>query len=146
LPSALVRDAEKERTKMSERVPVREDVFIEEADGWKLIGNKCKSCGQIFFPKAKKVCLNCSHEELQDIKLSSRGKLYSYTTVQVPTLHFNPPYAVGYVTLNDKVRIFTQLEEVKDKPFKINMEMELMIDKLWEQGDKDIIGYKFKPV
>jgi uncharacterized OB-fold protein len=28
----------------------------------------------------------------------------------------------------------------------VGMEMELVIEKLWEEGDKEIIGYKFKPV
>ena len=131
---------------MSESVPVRKDLFIEGSDGWRLIGNKCKSCGQIFFPKTEMMCLNCGHEELEEMQLSPKGKLYSYTISGVPAQHYKPPYAIGYVVLDDKVRVFSQLEEVKDKPFAVDMEMELVIDKLWEAGEKEIIGYKFKPV
>jgi uncharacterized OB-fold protein len=131
---------------MPQRVPVKKDLFIEGADGWNLIGNKCKACGQAFFPKAKTICLNCYNQEMEDIQFSRRGKLYSYTTAEVPSDHFAPPYIVGYVILNPKVRIFSQLEVVKDKPFKIGMEMEMVIGKVWEEDGKDVIGYRFKPV
>jgi len=43
---------------MADVVPVREGIFAEDAEGAKLLGNKCKSCGQLFFPKAK-FCLTC---------------------------------------------------------------------------------------
>jgi uncharacterized OB-fold protein len=131
---------------MSQRVAVKKDLFIEGADGWKLIGNKCKACGQVFFPKAETICLNCYKEELEDIQFGQRGKLYSFTTSQIPSEHFAPPDTVGYVILDKKVRVFTQLEVVEGKPFKIGMEMELVIDKLWEEEGKDVIGYRYKPV
>jgi len=131
---------------MSQRVPVKKDLFIEAADGWRLIGNKCTACGTAFFPKVTTICLNCYNEELEDIQFSRKGKLYSFTTAEVPSDHFAPPYIVGYVILDKKVRVFAQLEVVNDKPFKIGMEMELVIGKLWEEDGKDIIGYKFKPV
>jgi uncharacterized OB-fold protein len=131
---------------MSERVPVKKDLFIETADGWRLIGNKCKACGQVFFPKVKAICLNCHNKELEDIQLPPRGELYSFTTAQVPSDHFDPPYIVGYIMLEKNVRVFSQLEVAKDKPLKIGMEMELMMGKLWEEEGKDVFGYKFKPV
>jgi uncharacterized protein len=131
---------------MSEKVPIKDGLFVEGRDGWKLIGNKCKSCGQIFFPKAETICLNCCHEELEDIQLGPKGKLYSYTTSYVPAQHYKPPYMIGYVILNGNVRVFSQLMEIKDKPFEVDMEMELVIDKLWEEDGKEVIGYKFKPV
>jgi uncharacterized protein len=131
---------------MSEKVPVREGLFIEDDGGASLIGNKCKSCGQVFFPKAKPICLNCCGDQLEELLLNSRGKLYSYTVSQVPSWNFMPPYTVGYVELPENIRVFTQLKAVDDKPFKIGMEMELFIDKLWEKDGKDIFGYKYRPL
>jgi len=64
----------------------------------------------------------------------------------MPSMHFEPPYAIGYVVLPEGVRIFAPLEIVEGKPFEIDMEMEVVIEKLWQEDDNEIIGYKFKPV
>ena len=56
------------------------------------------------------------------------------------------PKNYPYQVLEEKVRVFSQLEVPKDKPLKIGMEMELIMGKLWEEDGKDVFGYKFKPV
>lgn len=130
---------------MANRVPIREDAFMEGPTGGILLGNKCKSCGQVFFPKAV-FCLTCLNEDMEDLKLSRKGKLYSYTIVHMPSMHFQPPYAIGYVVLPEGVRIFAPLEIVEGKSFQIDMEMEVIIDKLWQEDDNEVIGYRFKAV
>jgi len=129
---------------MTERIPIREDSFIEGPEGGILLANRCKSCGQVYFPKAV-FCLTCFNEEMQESKLSRRGKLYSYTIGRMPASHFQPPYAIGYVDMPEGVRIFAPLKMMEDKPFSIGMDMEVVIEKLWQEGDKEVIGYKFKP-
>ena len=131
---------------MSERIPVRKDLFIEDLDGWRLIGNKCTSCGQSYFPKVATSCLNCGKENLEDKKFSSHGTLYSYAPSNVPTQHFKPPFVIGYITLEDNVRVASQLVEAKGKPFKIGMQMEMLMDTLWTEGNVEVFGYKFKPI
>jgi uncharacterized OB-fold protein len=130
---------------MANRIPIREGVFMESPDGGTLLANKCKSCGQIFFPKAV-LCLSCFNEDMEELKLSRMGKLYSYTIGYMPSMHFEPPYAIGYVDMPEGVKIFAQLKMTTDKPFKIGMDMEVVIEKLWQEDDSEIIGYKFKPV
>jgi uncharacterized OB-fold protein len=130
---------------MSESVPIREGLFTVGSKGVTLLANKCQDCGQVFFPKAL-ICYSCFGNKMQDMTLSSRGKLYSYTTAYMPSTHFEPPYGVGYVDMPEGVRIFTPLKIVANKPFKVGMEMEVVIEKLWQEDDKEIIGYKFKPV
>lgn len=130
---------------MARRIPVKEGAFTEEAEGGVLLANRCKSCGRVFFPKVV-FCLSCFHENLEEMRLSRRGKLYSYTIGHMPSTHFMPPYAIGYVDMPEGVRIFAPLKMVADKPFKIGMEMEVVIEKLWQEGDDEVVGYKFKPV
>ena len=130
---------------MAEKVPVRQGLFAEEIDGGVLLANKCKSCGQVFFPRAI-FCLTCSHKELTELKLSHRGKLYSYTISHLPSAHFPAPYAIGFINMPEGIRIFSPLVIDDRKPFNVGMEMELIIEKLWEQGGKEISGYKFRPV
>lgn len=130
---------------MSERVPVRKDLFVEGPQGWQLIGSRCRSCGQPFFPKAKSICLNCEGEDLEETRIAPRGTLYSYAPSNVPTAHFRPPFIVGFVTLENGVRIASQLVEVEGKPFAIGMDMAMLMDTLWKEGDVEVFGYKFKP-
>ena len=130
---------------MAEKVPVREGTFIETSNGGALLANKCKSCGQIFFPKAQ-FCLSCFQEDVEEIILNRRGKLYSYVIAHMPSTHFEPPYAAGYVDLPEGVRIFAPLKMVEGRPFKVGMEMEVVIEKLWQEGDKEVIGYRFRAV
>lgn len=126
------------------RIPVKEGTF-EDAPGGSLLGNKCSKCGQVFYPKAP-FCFTCSNEDMKDIKLSRKAKLNSYTINRMPSAHFQPPQPVGYLDLPEKIRVFAPLVEVPDKPFKIGMEMEIVIDKLWQEGEDDVVGYRFKPV
>ena len=130
---------------MAEKIPVREGAFMEGPDGGILLANRCKSCHQIFFPKAL-FCLSCLAEDMEEVKLSRRGKLYSYTIGHMPSMHFQPPYAIGYVEMPEGVKIFAPLKMTEDRPLRIGMEMEVFIDKLWQEGDNEVIGYKFRAV
>jgi len=130
---------------MAERIPVREGAFTDSPEGGILLASRCKSCGRVFFPKVV-FCLDCFSELLEEIRLSRRGKLYSYTTGRMPSTHFQPPYAVGYVDMPEGPRVFAPLKMVETRPFKVGMDMEVVIEKLWQEGDNEIIGYRFKPV
>lgn len=130
---------------MTQRVPVKEGAFIESKEGGTLLASKCKNCGQIFFPKAK-ICYTCLGEDMEELRLSRRGKLYTFSIGRMPSIHFQPPYGIGYVDMPEGVRIFAPLGMVNDKPFKVGMDMEVSVEKLWQDGDKEVIGYKFNPV
>ena len=127
------------------RIPISDGVLTEGPDGGRLVANRCKSCGQVFFPKVDS-CFSCFGKDMEDIILGHRGKLYSYTIGYMPSMHFEPPYAIGYVDMPESVRIFAPLKMVKDKPFKVGMEMEVVIEELWREGEKQIIGYRFRPL
>jgi uncharacterized protein len=130
---------------MTEKVPIREGIFKEGPDGGRLIAGKCDSCGEVFFPSIDS-CLSCGHDTIVQTELDRKGRLFSYTIVQMPVANFSPPFAVGYVDLAEGIRIFSQLRMEKEKPFQIGMEMELEIDTLWKKEDNDIVGYRFSPV
>ena len=131
---------------VAEKVWIREGIVAEGPEGETLAGNPCKGCGQVFFPMAEKVCLYCLEGPLEDIPLSRKGKLCSYTVVHMPASGFQPPYAVGFVDLPEGVRVFTPLVMDEDKPFREGMEMEVRVGKLWEEEDKEVMGFKFAPV
>jgi uncharacterized OB-fold protein len=113
-----------------------------------LIGSQCPSCGEIFFP-ANPVCVNCQNQTMKDIKLSRRGKVWTYTTVMLapPQWYQGPvPFDLGYVELPEGVRIWTRLLGAEAGTFKIGQEVELDIDVMQEDGEgNEILGYCFVP-
>ena len=130
---------------MANVVPFWEGTFKEDARGGRLVGNKCKSCGKIYFPKAQ-FCFDCFDKGMEEVGLSRRGKLYSYTIGRMASTHFRPPYAVGLIDLPEGVRVFAPLIMTEDETYTIGMEMELVIEELWRENHNEIIGYKFKPM
>ena len=62
----------------------------------------------------------------------------------MPAFHFEAPYAIGWIELPEGVRVFSQLKGWEEKPLEVGMDMELEIDKLWEEESKEVIGYKFR--
>lgn len=130
---------------MTTKVPFKEGLFEEISGKGILLGCKCTKCGQVFFPK-KFVCLNCMSPDVEPISLSPRGKLYSFTTVYMASEHFQAPYAIGLIEIPEGIRIFSQIRGWQEQPLKIGMDMQMFIEKLWENEDKEVIGYVFRPV
>ena len=75
-----------------------------------LVGMRCSACRTKAFP-ARMVCSKCGAESgLEPVRLSSRGTLYTYSEVHVAPKDFPTPYVIGYVDLEDGVRVFGQVE------------------------------------
>lgn len=129
---------------MTTKVPFREGLFEKVSGQWTLVGCQCKQCGQIIFPN-RAACLNCLSQDLERLHLSRNGKLYSFTIVHMPSEHFEPPYAVGWIELPEGMRIFSQIRRWQEHPLEIGMDMELAVEKLWDEEEKEIIGYTFRP-
>ena len=136
-----------------EKVAVIEGLFTLDLEEPRLIGSKCTSCGTHFFPEA----ISCSNPECKDKKverafLSRRGKLYSYT-IQ----HYPPPppfqapepfvpYGIGLVELPEKIRVLGILAQVDPEKLKIGMELEVILDKVYDEEGKEVVTWKFRPV
>jgi hypothetical protein len=75
------------------RVPIVDGWFTTGADGASpaLLGNRCTSCGTVFFPKAAGFCRNpdCDGDAFDDVELSRTGTIWSYTDAQYQP---PPPY------------------------------------------------------
>ena len=130
---------------MKEKVHLREGLFEDKGKESALFAIKCQSCQQVFFP-ARKVCLNCFSSDLVQHRLSNVGKLYSFTIVHMTTKNYKAPYAIGWIELSDGTRLFTQIRGWQDRALKTGMPMQLSIETLWEEEDREIIGYVFRPV
>lgn len=127
-----------------------EGYWTVEKDGLHLIGSHCKKCQQNYFPP-REICPQCFTQgeegEMEKIKLSSRGKLYTYSIVQVAPKRFLPPYGLGYVDFPEGVRVLGQLTTMDPAKLKLDMEVQAELGRIAidEQGN-EVFSYKFKPL
>ena len=135
------------------RIPVREGLWTEAASSDEkpqLIGSRCPSCGELFFPRKDiEMCGYCQSAELEEVKLSRNGKVYSYTIVtQRPPVYYKGevPYALGFVELPEGIRIETLFTECEPDALHVGMEVEMVVEKLHEDEDgNEVMAYKFRP-
>jgi uncharacterized OB-fold protein len=130
---------------MVERIPIKPGLIIERAEGNALLGSRCKDCNKIFFPPTA-FCYECLSVKMEEVTLSRTGKLYSYTISYMASSNFKPPHALGWIELPEGIKIASPLREWENKRLRVGMDMELVIGKLWEEQDREIIGYWFQPV
>ena len=88
----------------------------------KLLGLKCKQCGNIIVPP-KIVCGNCAGTELDITELSGEGKIQTFTTVFVAPegREGECPYVIVLVELDEGPWIMGNLTGVD--PNKVTMEI-----------------------
>jgi uncharacterized protein len=127
-----------------------ESSWVIEGDGLHLLGNHCRNCRQSYFPP-RDVCPKCFAEgkesQMENVKLSSRGKLYSYSIVQVAPKRFLPPYALGYVDLPEGVRVLGQMTTTDPAQLKVDTHVQAELGRVAvdEQGN-EVMSYKFRPL
>lgn len=139
-------------------IPLREGILkfpSKPGEPAQIIGSKCKKCGDISFPP-KWMCGKCDSDEMEEHPLSPRGKVYTYTIVhQMGTPGIEVPYALVLVKVPDdkELLIAGQLQDAKMEDVKIGMEVEVIFGKvrsgmlgLLMGQQRDVIGYKFRPV
>jgi hypothetical protein len=123
--------------------------FARRPDGTvEVVGSRCKKCGRVYFPR-KRVCVDCLEwNGVEEVPLSKKGKLVSYSISRDPMRGFPIPYAFGYVMLPEGIMLyslFTDCEPYEEK-LKIGMDMEMVIDYLMtDRWENDVICYKFRP-
>ena len=138
------------------RVPAIEGWFTT-GDQPALIGNKCTTCGTVFFPRASSFCRNpdCDGDEFADTELSRHGRIWSFTDAQYepppPYITRTEPYepfALAAVELEAEQMVI--LGQVADgygvTDIEVGQRVELVIETLYSDDDHDYQVYRWKPV
>lgn len=120
-----------------------------------LIGTRCKRCSSYFFPKQEVFCRNpgCRSTDFDEIELSRKGKIWSYTehfyAPPEPYIFTEPfePYIIAAVELEEeKMIILGQMAQgVLSQDLTTGLEVELVVEKLYEQDGTDYTVWKWKP-
>lgn len=137
----------------SKRMPVRNGLWTDPASSGaepRLIASQCRSCGELFFPKKENgLCGYCQSNELEEVELSGRGEVYSYTVVtQRPSEFYKGevPYVLGFVELPEGIRIETLFTGCDPGALHLGMDVEMVIERLHQdENGNDVMAYKFRP-
>ena len=133
--------------------PVHDGIFGVDPDGAPfLLGGDCGACGRVQFPMAS-TCPACGGDDVGEVHLPSRGKLWGWTAVTAPPPGYlgTVPFGFGVVELDGGLRVITRLEEPDLTRLEFGMPMHLVIAVLGpdpEHGDgaDDVVTtYSFAP-
>ncbi len=111
---------------MSTTEPFTIEQFYKFLSQSKLMAGKCQNCGKIHLPP-RPLCDNCYSKEFTWIQLSGKGKLLTYTVINVAPHQFQAlaPYSVGIVELENGLKIPGMIQSVKPAELEIGMELTL---------------------
>lgn len=134
------------------RVPIEDGYFTvpdDPADAPRLLGSRCRACGEHFFPR-RHVCARCLAEGCEDVLLGPRGRLWTWTYVHVPLFAKKDArvdaYGVGQVDLPEGPRVQAILLGGPDD-FRIGIDMELDLETLRTDDDgREVVIFRFRPV
>jgi hypothetical protein len=105
---------------------------------------RCNDCKKYnFYPKL--FCPHCLSLNLEWVKASGRGKVYSYTVVysyQPTEFSEDVPYIVAVIDLQEGVRMMSNIVGCLPETVKCDMEVEVVFDDV----TKEITLPKFKPI
>jgi uncharacterized OB-fold protein len=129
-------------------MPTPSRYWREIPQRYRLEANRCKKCGQKFFPP-RMVCPECKSQEMEETKIAQKGKLLTYTIIRVPPHQFvdQAPFTVGIAELDDGVKLTAQVVDCDFEDLKIGMRLRLEFRKVFQEGESGILcyGYKFVP-
>jgi len=119
---------------------------------YNLIGNKCGSCGKVFFPP-REACPECRRKsigKMMDLKLAGKGKIVTYSIIHVGPSDFEKqvPYPIAVIKLDEGPKLTAQIVDCDLNDVKIGMKVESTFRRIQADGHVGAIyyGYKFKPL
>lgn len=129
--------------------------FAQGPGGAHLVGSRCTACGTFYFPRQSRFCRNpaCAGEQFEDVPLSRRGRLWSYTDAcyqpPEPYIAADPfvPFAIAAVELEREQMIVLGpvVHGVGVDQLRVGMPMELVIESLSETPSERHLTWKWKP-
>jgi uncharacterized OB-fold protein len=135
--------------------PAVEGLFTMDRHEPRLLGTRCRTCGTYFFPAEKTFCRNpsCDQADLEEVPLSRRGKVWSYTSASykppAPFVAKEPfePFAIAAVELEaEGITVLGQVADgVTVDALTTGMSMELVLRELYQDDEHVYYTWNWKP-
>ncbi|MGA8845870.1 MAG: OB-fold domain-containing protein [Nocardioides sp.] len=124
-----------------------------------LLGSRCRACSSTYFPPTSGFCRNpaCDGESFEEVELSRRGRIWSYTDAQYqpPAPYIAPqsgdapyePFALAAVELAEGMVVLGQVAAgygVDD--LAVGAEVELVVETLYAEEGAERSIWRWKPV
>ncbi len=117
--------------------------YWEAAKRHELMMQKCPKCGYVRNPSAK-YCPECLDENNNWVKLSGKGKVWSYGIyhhLYNEAFEKDLPYNVALVELDEGPKLVTNMVNIANQDIKVNMPVEVVFDDV----TPEVTLVKFKP-
>lgn len=117
--------------------------YWEGAKRHELLIRKCRSCDRYhFYPRD--FCPLCFSFDVDWVKASGRGIIYSFTTCHRPAQHFenDAPYNIVLVELEEGVRMMSTIVNFPNDDLRIGMAVEVVFDDV----TPEVTLPKFRPI
>lgn len=98
--------------------------FINYLEESKLMGTRCKQCGQQFFPP-RAHCFKCLSKDMEWFDVTGNGKLVSYSTLQYAPTGFTEdlPYTIALLDYGS-YKVFGRIDRaIPEGELSVGMEM-----------------------
>jgi uncharacterized protein len=118
---------------------------LDEVDG-KLfqMGNKCRDCTKTSYPAGER-CIFCGSENVEKVKMSQIGTVFTHCITRVPVGPFKPPFIGAYIDLPEGARVFGQIHAGVDE-VKVGMKVKVETGVVWTDKDgKEALGFYYVP-
>jgi uncharacterized OB-fold protein len=114
-----------------------------------LLGNRCRNCSTVIFPKMP-VCPSCgANGAMDEVEIGRTGRLFSHTIAHFAPKGFKAPFFQIFVDLPEGPRIFSLVGAecpVERGALEDGMEMRLVVEPVADTPEhKDELTYKFVP-
>jgi uncharacterized protein len=83
---------------------------------------RCHACDSTYFPP-QPFCPRCSSDDVEVVRSSGRGFLYSYVISHLAAPGFEAPYVIGVVELEEGPHLLTNIVDVPPDPDQLPLDL-----------------------
>ena len=105
--------------------------FIDYLEDGKVMGTKCRNCGQVFFPP-RADCYQCFSSDMEWFEITGKGKLVTHSKLEYAPVGFQDdlPYSIAVLDYG-QYKVFGRIaSDIPEDEVQLGMEMKTVVNKL----------------